>query len=209
MIGSFNGFARAGVLGLACARAGADDGLPMTDAQQFEVFMRNYQNMVFSTAMRLVANASEAEDISQEVFLKAFTRFAELRDSPTAGGWLKKVATNLSLNHLTRYRARWSFFSELFGGDHEDDEREMDFSDPTDLGEELADSDRHVVVEQALQKLPATQRVPLVLYHMENLKYEEIAAKLGVSLGKVKTDIFRGREALRKKLRLKLAQDEA
>ena len=51
----------------------------MTDAQQFEAFMSNYQNMVFSTAMRLVANQSEAEDISQEVFLKAYQRFAELR----------------------------------------------------------------------------------------------------------------------------------
>ena len=47
--------------------------------------------------------------------------------------------------------------------------------------------------------------MPLVLYHLEGLRYEEIAAKLKVSLGKVKTDIFRGREALRKKLQVKLA----
>jgi RNA polymerase sigma-70 factor (ECF subfamily) len=59
-------------------------------------------------------------------------------------------------------------------------------------------------VEQALQKLPDAQRVPLVLYHLEGLSYEEIAAKLRVSLGKVKTDIFRGREALRKRLATKL-----
>jgi RNA polymerase sigma-70 factor (ECF subfamily) len=59
-------------------------------------------------------------------------------------------------------------------------------------------------VEQAMQKLPTAQRVPLVLYHLEGLRYEEIAGKLGVSLGKVKTDISRGREALRKKLRLTL-----
>ena len=83
----------------------------MTDAEQFETFMREYQNMVFSTAMRLVANRAEAEDISQEVFLKAYERFAELRDSPTVAGWLKTVTTNMSLNHLSRYRARWSFFS--------------------------------------------------------------------------------------------------
>jgi len=73
--------------------------------------MQSYQNMVFSTALRLLANQAEAEDVSQEVFLKAYERFAELRDSPTAGGWQKKVATNLSLNHLSRYRSRWSFFS--------------------------------------------------------------------------------------------------
>ncbi len=179
----------------------------MTDAQQFEAFMQNYQNMVFSTAMRLVANPSEAEDISQEVFLKAFERFGELRQSPTAGGWLKTVATNLSLNHLSRYRARWSFFSELAPQD--DEGPDIDFAAPQDLQEEVASADRHELVEQALQKLPPAQRVPLVLYHLEGMRYEEIAAKLNVSLGKVKTDIFRGREALRKKLKLRLADEIA
>ena len=87
----------------------------MTDAQEFETFMRNYQDMVFSTAMRLLANQAEAEDVAQDVFLKAYQRFGELRGSKTVGGWLKTVATNLSLNHLSRYRARWSFFSDLFG----------------------------------------------------------------------------------------------
>ena len=52
----------------------------------------------------------------------------------------------------------------------------------------------------------SSQRVPLVLYHMEGLRYEEIAEKLGVSLGKVKTDIFRAREALRRRLRLKFEE---
>ena len=170
--------------------------------------MKKYQNMVFSTAMRLLANTSEAEDVSQEVFLRAFQHFEDLRESPTAGGWLKTVATNLSLNHLSRYRSRWSFFSELFTG-HGNDEggTEVEFAAPDDLGEQLESADRHGIVEQALQKLPPAQRVPLVLYHLEGLKYEEIAAKLNVSLGKVKTDIFRAREALRKKLKLRLAEE--
>ena len=56
-------------------------------------------------------------------------------------------------------------------------------------------------MERALESLPVAQRVPLVLFHLEGLRYEEIAGKLKVSLGKVKTDIFRGREALRRKLR--------
>ena len=119
---------------------------------------------------------------------------------PTAGGWLKRVATNLSLNHLSRYRARWRFFSELGGARGEEEEREVEFAAPGDLGEELARADAHALVEQALQTLPTAQRVPLVLYHLEGLRYEEIAVRLNVSLAKVKTDIFRGREALRKKL---------
>ncbi len=169
--------------------------------------MHNYQNMVFSTAMRLTANPAEAQDIAQEVFLKAYERFGDLRDSPTAGGWLKTVATNLSLNHISRYRARWSFFSELFSGGGEEEEKELEFPATQNVEEEIARADRREIVEQALQKLPPAQRIPLVLYHLEGLRYEEIAAKLNVSLGKVKTDIFRAREALRKKLRVKLAEE--
>jgi RNA polymerase sigma-70 factor (ECF subfamily) len=172
----------------------------MTDAKQFEAFLRNYQNMVFSTAMRLVASPADAQDISQEVFLRAFERFGELAGDPRAGGWLKTVAINLSLNHLSRYRARWSFFSELFHRDEAGQETELDYAAPDDVVEDLAVAERRRLVEQALHRLPAAQRVPLVLFHIEGMKYEEIAAKLGVSLGKVKTDIFRGRAALRGKL---------
>lgn len=180
----------------------------MTDATQFETFLINYQDMVFSTAMRLLANQAEAEDVTQEVFLKAYERFDDLSQSKTAGGWLKTVTTNMCLNHLSRYRSRWSFFSELRSADHgESDAPEVDFADTKDFGESLADADRHAVVETALRDLPPAQRVPLVLFHLEGLSYEDIAAKLRVSLGKVKTDIFRGREALRQKLATRLRDD--
>jgi RNA polymerase sigma-70 factor, ECF subfamily len=186
------------------------DAPAMTDAQQFEVFMQDYQNMVFSTAMRLLANPADAADVTQEVFLRAYERFDQLRDSPTVGGWLKTVATNISLNHLSRYRARWSFFSELFGGGREDqEEKEIEFPSDESVGEQLDRSERRVLVEQALQKLPAAQRVPLVLYHFEELTYEEIAARLGISLALVKTNIFRAREALRRRLRLQLTDEPA
>ena len=172
----------------------------MTDAKQFEAFMQTYQNMVFSTAMRLVADPAEAEDISQEVFLKAFERFEQLRAEPRAAGWLKTVAINLSLNHLSRYRSRWTFFSDFFRPDESGDQPEIEFAAPDDVEDEVSSSDRRRLIEAALRQLPARQRVPLVLFHLEGLKYEEIAARLGISLGKVKTDIFRGRETLRHKL---------
>ena len=85
----------------------------MTELEKFEGFMKNYQDMVYSTAMRLLANPTDAQDIAQTVFLKAYQAFGALGHSPTAGGWLKTVTTNLCLNHLTRYRNRWRFFSEL------------------------------------------------------------------------------------------------
>jgi RNA polymerase sigma-70 factor (ECF subfamily) len=179
----------------------------MTDPNQFAEFMRSYQNMVFTTAMRLLGNETEAADISQEVFLKAYERFDDISKSPTAGGWLKTVTRNLCLNHLSRYRARWRFFSEMFSGE-EDDETSFDIPAPETTSHQANETDERRLLEQALQKLPPAQRVPLVLFHFESMGYEEIAAKLRISLAKVKTDIFRGREALRKKLQLSIASDD-
>ncbi len=173
----------------------------VSPAPDFTTFMRNYQNMVFSTAARLTGNDAQAEDISQEVFLKAYQNYDHLRTSPTAGGWLKTVATNLSLNHLSRYRKRWRFFSEFkrdsASGDT-DDAPEVEFAAPDTFFSGIEAEDRRVLVEQALAQLPSNQRVPLVLYHFEDLPYDEIARKLGVSLAKVKTDILRARVALAK-----------
>jgi len=166
--------------------------------------MRSHQNMVFSTALRLTANASDAEDIAQEVFLRAYRHFGELRENPRAGGWLRTVATHLGLNHLSRYRKRWSFFSEL-SNDEAEDRGESPLNAAADADPDpFLESDRKEVLDHALQKLPASQRVPLVLFHMEGMSYEEIASRLGVSLAKVKTDIFRAREALRSRLQATL-----
>src|SRR4030095_5473292 len=121
--------------------------------------------------------------------------------SPTAGGWLKTVATNLSLNHLSRYRNRWRFFSEFKRGTEGGDERDApagEFAAPDNFFSGVDAADRRAMVEQALAQLPPHQRVPLVLYHFEDVPYDEIARKLGVSLAKVKTDILRARAALAK-----------
>jgi len=162
--------------------------------------MRAYQDMVFSTSARLVGDDRQAEDIAQEVFLKAFENFDQLRTSPTAGGWLKTVARNLSLNHIGRYRRRWRMFSEMRREDSEEDEPEIEFAMPDDVLAGVDAGVRHGLVEEALQRLPERQRLPLVLYHFEELSYDEIAGQLGVSLAKVKTDIFRARAALAKLL---------
>lgn len=172
----------------------------VSPAPDFTTFMRAYQDMVFSTAARLTGNDAQAEDISQEVFLKAYENFDHLSTSPTAGGWLKTVATNLSLNHLSRYRNRWRFFSE-FKREAEANDRdapEVEFAAPDTFFSGVDAEDRRALVEGALAQLPPHQRVPLVLYHFEDLPYDEIARKLGISLAKVKTDILRARTALAK-----------
>ena len=164
----------------------------------FTTFMRAYQDMVFSTAARLTSNEAQAEDIAQDVFLKAHEHFDMLRTSPTAGGWLKTVATNLSLNHLSRYRNRWKFFSEFRRDEAASDEPEVEFAAPDTFFSNVDADERRALVERALDELPEHQRVPLVLYHFEDLPYDAIARKLGVSLAKVKTDILRARAALAK-----------
>lgn len=170
--------------------------------------MTDYQDMVYSTAIRLLGNSSDAEDIAQTVFVKAWDSFGMLSQSPTPGGWLKTVTANLCLNHLSRYRARWRFFSEM---QSRDDEREFleTVPAPETLDADVTATDRRQLLETAIQKLPASQRVPLVLFHFEDLSYDEIAARLGISLSKVKTDIHRGRLKLRRHLEPLLDDENA
>ncbi len=158
--------------------------------------MRAYQDMVFSTAVRLTGNPAQAEDISQEVFLRAYQSFDNLRSSPKVGGWLKTVATNLTLNHLTRHRKRWRLFSEVFSDDTRDEEIESAVAVFDTVVSELETDERGALIEEALGRLPDHQRIPLVLYHFEEMPYQDIATRLGVSLAKVKTDILRGRVAM-------------
>ncbi|MFL6279032.1 MAG: RNA polymerase sigma factor [Vicinamibacterales bacterium] len=168
----------------------------MTDSDRFEAFIREYQDMVYGTAVRLLANPAEAEDIAQTVFLRAFERFASIETSATAGGWLKTVTANLCLNHLARYRARWQFFSEL---ERTSDDEPYEATVPApSLGDALQEASRHQRLERAVHALPDHHRVPLVLFHFEDMSYKEIAAALGISVAKVRTDIHRGREALKR-----------
>ena len=155
--------------------------------------MHDYQDMVFSTAVRLLGDEAQAQDIAQDAFLKAYEHFEQLRSSPTRGGWLKTVVTNLCLNHLSRYRRRWRLFSELRAEDDEQDSPTLEVAIPDDALDRQEAEERHARVEQALGRLPEHQRVPLVLYHFEDLSYADIAERLHVSLGKVKTNILRGR----------------
>src|SRR3984957_19387834 len=109
----------------------------------FTKFMRAYQDMVFTTAARLAGNDAQAQDISQEVFIKAFEHFDHLQASQTAGGWLKTVATNLSLNYLTGYRKPWRLFSE----ESEVPEPPV----PDSASGEVGAEQQHAAIEEALR----------------------------------------------------------
>jgi RNA polymerase sigma-70 factor, ECF subfamily len=172
----------------------------MSDSFQFEEFVRSYQDMVFTTAYRLLADEMEAQDIAQEVFLKAYECFDDLRSSPVAGGWLKTVTRNFCLNHLTRHRSRWRLFSELAEKEKDDPSRgslEEQLTAPDTGYPDIETEEQRVLLVEALDRLPVAQRVPLVLHYLEDMSYEAIAQSLNISLAKVKIDIHRGRLALR------------
>jgi len=168
------------------------------DVGLFEAFVREYQDMVYAVAVRLLGNPADAEDVAQTVFLRAYERFDDLAGRPTVPGWLRTVTTHLCLSHLSRYRSRWQLFSEVAS---DDDGPAFDVASP-EAGpvETLLRADTAARLEEAVSGLPTHQRVPLVLHHFEGRSYEEIAGLLGVSLGKVKTDIHRARLKLRKVL---------
>jgi len=185
----------------------------MTDSSRFEAFVRRHQDMVYATAVRLLGNRTEAEDIAQTVFLRAFQRFEQIGGSESAAGWLKTVTRNACLNHLTRYRSRWRLFSELSRepdppGDQGDDShlhqsygiQVENAVAPGSIIEELQRTEDRAQLAAALRDLPPHQRVPLVLYHFEDMSYQEIAAALHISVAKLKTDMHRARLALRRYL---------
>lgn len=177
-------------------------------SDDFTTFMRAYQDMVFSTAARLAGNDAQAQDIAQETFVRAFENFPQLKLSATPGGWLKTVATNLSINYLTRHRRRWRLFSDLQSSKAEDDgEPPFECGVPDTLLQDLSAAQRSELIQAALRRLPEHQRVPLVLYHFEEMSYQDIAERLKVSLAKVKTDIRRGRAALLPSLAIGVAHE--
>lgn len=164
-------------------------------AAAFDAFVREYQDMVYAVAVRLLANEADAEDVAQTVFLRAFERFPDLQGRGAVPGWLKTVTTHLCLNHLERYRARWRFFSEMGDAGAPAFDTPSEAADP---GQVLDAAERRDRLEQAVRDLPPHQRVPLVLFHFEQESCDDIARLLGVSVGKVKTDLHRGRLALRR-----------
>src|SRR5262249_4074804 len=127
----------------------------------------------------------------------------ELRANPAAGGWINTTGRNLALNHLTRYRRRLRFFSELGEKDDaekDDEETVVDFPSPDCFVDDIDNSQRREILQQALQRLPDHQRISLVLFVFEQLPYAEIAQSLGITHKKVRNDIYLARRALGKQL---------
>lgn len=155
----------------------------------WDEIVRNHSARVYRLAYRLTGKPHDAEDLTQEVFVRVFRSLSSYTPG-TFEGWLHRITTNLFLD-MARRRARIRF--EGLADDAADRVRGRE---PTPAD---AYDDRHfdADVQEALDALPPEFRAAVVLCDIEGLSYEEIAATLGVKLGTVRSRIHRGRAQLR------------
>ncbi|OAA24172.1 RNA polymerase sigma-70 factor, ECF subfamily [Frankia sp. EI5c] len=154
----------------------------------WEDVVREHGNRVYRLAYRLTGNAHDAEDLTQDVFVRVFRSLADYTPG-TFEGWLHRITTNLFLDRMRRQQ------KIRFDALPEDTERlaGREASPEAVYAESHLDAD----VEAALAALPPDFRAAVVLCDIEQLSYEEIAQTLGVKLGTVRSRISRGRAMLR------------
>ncbi|CAL9632090.1 RNA polymerase sigma factor SigE [Saccharothrix sp. NPDC042600] len=150
--------------------------------------VRDHADRVYRLAYRLTGNQHDAEDLTQETFIRVFRSLASYQPG-TFEGWLHRITTNLFLD-MARRRSKFRM-----EGLPEDTDR-LAGDDPSP---EQVYHDTHLDpdLQAALDELPPDFRAAVVLCDVEGLSYEEIGATLGVKLGTVRSRIHRGRQALR------------
>jgi RNA polymerase sigma factor (sigma-70 family) len=162
------------------------------DVPSWERIVDEHSDRVYRLAYRLTGNRHDAEDLTQEVFVRVF-RSLHTYTPGTFEGWLHRITTNLFLDQARR-KQRIRFDALPDDGDNR--------LPSTDRSPEATNIDRgfDADVEAALAALPADFRAAVVLCDVEGLSYEEIADVLGVKMGTVRSRIHRGRTMLRKEL---------
>ncbi|MDX6310359.1 MAG: hypothetical protein QOI06_3405 [Nocardioidaceae bacterium] len=155
----------------------------------WDAIVREHSMRVFRLAYRLTGNRHEAEDLTQEVFVRVFRSLDSFRPG-TFEGWLHRITTNLFLDQARRRRRiRFESLAE-----NSDDRLAGSMPDPDlSFADQIFDDD----IEVALRELKPEFRVAVVLCDVEGLSYEEISDVLGVKIGTVRSRIHRGRSLLR------------
>ncbi len=170
------------------------------DFHAAEELLRLHQGAAYTAALRLLGEPADAEDVTQDALVRAYTRLSELDEGASFPAWLRRIAVNLSLNVLRRRGILR--FEGLEGGRNDDDSdgSPRDFVDdrqPTPEEAALRSSLRNEV-ETQLRKLPAEQRVAVVLRDMYGYDVAEVAELQRCGLSAAKMRIARGRMHLRR-----------
>ena len=156
------------------------------DLDAFELLMRQYERLVLVTALRLLGNLEDAQDVSQEVFLKLYRNLARVEAERSFSGWLYRVTVNAchDLRRRKPLAAPVDEAAEIATGD----------ADPQAAAVE---AERRRVVEMSLRMLSEKERAALVLRDMEGLSTEEVARALGSTEATVRSHISKARVKMR------------
>jgi RNA polymerase sigma-70 factor, ECF subfamily len=162
------------------------------DRTAFERLYRRHVDRVFSLCARMVADRARAEDLTQDVFVRAWEKLHLFRGESSFTTWLHRLAVNVVLNERKTDARRRARFEE------EDEDRGMDVH--AGVVGSTAEPGVLLDLEEAMERLPAGARRVFVLHDVEGYKHEEIAGMLGVTTGATKAQLHRARLLLREAL---------
>ena len=175
------------------------------DVAAFNEIVGRYKGRIYSYLYRMTGNAEDAEDLTQEVFVRMYSHIHTFRAEASLSTWLFRIAGNLCVDAFRRKKKERGVVSSLDTPIFSDDEDSHATRDVPDLkaAPEILFSRKELggQIEAALAKLPSKLRSAVVLHDIEGLAYEEIAEVEKIPLGTVKSRIFNARVALREQLR--------
>jgi len=167
------------------------------ETSDFEPLIERYGAKLVHFVQRMIQDRDEAENLSQETFVKVYEHLPYYRAENNFSAFLFRIAKNLTLNHIKRQK-RLTFFSSLTG--HELEQRE--FLQHREPAEPLEEDRRQSSLETALRSIPEEQRLALILKVYMEMSYKEIATVTGWSIPKIETLISRAKSGIRKKISL-------
>jgi RNA polymerase sigma-70 factor (ECF subfamily) len=165
------------------------------DRSAFDLLVVKYQHKILKLIMRYVRDSSEAMDVAQEAFLKAYRAAPSFRGDSAFYTWLYRIAINTAKNHLVALGRKPTHFT-LDTQDPEQSEVLADLHD-LDTPEGFAQSDEiRDIINRTIRNLPEELRTAILLREIEGMSYEEIAQTMECPVGTVRSRIFRAREAI-------------
>lgn len=168
------------------------------DKTAFRQFFNRYQQLVYNVCYRMSNSREEAEDITQDVFIKVFHAIAGFRGEAKLSTWLYRISVNTCLKNESRKK-----LNQLVSLDFLLKEEESPYSifDSETPDQQLEKSETEQIVRYAIQKLSPRQKTAVVLHRYENLSYEEIARVMKISIPAVESLLHRAKENLAEKLK--------
>ena len=172
------------------------------DRAAFNEIVLRYKSKVYNYIFRMVHHALDAEDLTQETFLRAYLSIRSFQSRASLNTWLFRIATNLCIDYSRKNKKAQAVTSSLsMEGDDEESEGQRDIPDVAfDPQRMLLNKELGLMLNRALSELPEKLRTVVLLYDIEGLPYDEISAIVGCPLGTVKSRLFNARSALRDKL---------